>query len=113
MTETEMTYREAIRAALDDEMTSDSSVLLLGEDVAQAGGPFKTSEGLYEKFGGDRIINTPIAENGFTGVALGMARGRDHVQRFPSYSGRCPDRGVTPLEVHVWGAVHDSCHSEG
>lgn len=73
MTETEMTYREAIRAALDDEMTSDSSVLLLGEDVAQAGGPFKTSEGLYDKFGGDRIINTPIAENGFTGVALGMA----------------------------------------
>ena len=69
----EMTYREAIRAALDDEMAADSSVLLLGEDIADAGGPFKTSEGLYEKYGGERVINTPIAENGFTGVALGMA----------------------------------------
>ena len=69
----EMTYREAIRAALDDELASDPSVLLLGEDIADAGGPFKTTYGLLERYGAARVINTPIAENGFTGVALGMA----------------------------------------
>lgn len=68
-----MTYREAIRAALDDELGTDPSVVLLGEDIAKAGGPFKTSEGLYEKYGGDRVIDTPISENGFTGAALGMS----------------------------------------
>ncbi|MGF1616522.1 MAG: alpha-ketoacid dehydrogenase subunit beta [Acidimicrobiia bacterium] len=69
----EMTYREAIRTALDDELAGDPSVVLLGEDIAKAGGPFKTSEGLYEKYGGDRLIDTPISENGFTGAALGMS----------------------------------------
>ena len=69
----EMTYREAIRVALDDELETDPRVVLLGEDIAKAGGPFKTTEGLYEKYGGERVIDTPIAENGFTGIALGMA----------------------------------------
>jgi pyruvate/2-oxoglutarate/acetoin dehydrogenase E1 component len=70
---TEMTYRAAIIAALSDEMESDDRVLLMGEDVAAAGGVFKTSDGLYDRFGGRRVFNTPIAENGFVGVALGMA----------------------------------------
>lgn len=69
----EMTYREAINAAMRDEMEADSSVLLMGEDVASDGGVFKTSLGLVERFGPKRVINTPICENGFTGVALGMA----------------------------------------
>jgi pyruvate/2-oxoglutarate/acetoin dehydrogenase E1 component len=69
----DMTYREAIRVALDDEMAADETVVLLGEDIAKAGGPFKTTEGLYEKYGGARVLDTPIAENGFTGIALGMA----------------------------------------
>ena len=69
----EVTYREAIRLAFDDELASDPSVVLLGEDIAAAGGPFKTTAGLYEKYGGDRVIDTPIAENGFCGMALGMA----------------------------------------
>ena len=69
----EMTYREAIRTALEDEMAVDPSVVLLGEDIAKAGGPFKTTVGLLEKYGPDRVIDTPIAENGFTGIALGMA----------------------------------------
>jgi acetoin:2,6-dichlorophenolindophenol oxidoreductase subunit beta len=68
----EMTYRDAINAALSDEMTADPSVVLMGEDVAAAGGVFKTNEGLPEAFPG-RVLNTPICENGFTGVALGMA----------------------------------------
>jgi pyruvate dehydrogenase E1 component beta subunit len=64
---------EAIAAALADEMRADPSVVLLGEDVGQAGGPFKTSEGLFSQFGPSRVIDTPIAENGFLGAALGMA----------------------------------------
>ncbi len=68
-----MTYREAIRTALDDAMAADDTVLLLGEDIAKAGGPFKTTVGLYEKYGADRVFDTPIAENGFCGIALGMA----------------------------------------
>jgi pyruvate/2-oxoglutarate/acetoin dehydrogenase E1 component len=70
---TEMTYREAINAAMADAMEADPSVLLMGEDVATAGGVFKTSEGLSERFGRERVRNTPICENGFLGVALGMS----------------------------------------
>jgi pyruvate dehydrogenase E1 component beta subunit len=69
----EMSYREAICAALEDELDADPTTYLLGEDVATAGGVFKTNEGLSEKFGLERIRNTPICENGFLGVALGMA----------------------------------------
>jgi pyruvate dehydrogenase E1 component beta subunit len=69
----ELTYREAINAALADELAGDPTTLLLGEDVATAGGVFKTNEGLADTFGTDRIRNTPICENGFMGVALGMA----------------------------------------
>jgi pyruvate/2-oxoglutarate/acetoin dehydrogenase E1 component len=69
----EMSYREAIRAALEDELAADPTTLLMGEDVATAGGVFKTNEGLSETFGLERVRNTPICENGFMGVALGMA----------------------------------------
>jgi pyruvate dehydrogenase E1 component beta subunit len=69
----ELSYREAIGAALEDEMDADSTVILLGEDVAASGGVFKTNEGLLEKFGAERVRNMPICENGFVGVALGMA----------------------------------------
>ena len=69
----EMTYRDAINAALTDEMVADPAVLLMGEDVASDGGVFKTNAGLLERFGPQRVINTPICENGFTGVALGMS----------------------------------------
>jgi acetoin:2,6-dichlorophenolindophenol oxidoreductase subunit beta len=69
----ELTYREAIGAALAAELEADPTVLLMGEDVATSGGVFKTNEGLPERFGLERIRNTPICENGFIGVALGMA----------------------------------------
>lgn len=69
----ELSYREAVTAALADELERDSTVLVMGEDVATAGGVFKTTEGLPERFGADRVRNTPICENGFVGVALGMA----------------------------------------
>ena len=70
---TELTYRDAINAALDDAMAEDSAVLLMGEDVAADGGVFKTNAGLLEKYGPERIRNTPICENGFIDVALGMS----------------------------------------
>lgn len=70
--EVELTYREAVCAALADEMAGDDRVLLLGEDVANAGGVFKTNDGLPESFP-NRVLNTPICENTFVGVALGMA----------------------------------------
>jgi acetoin:2,6-dichlorophenolindophenol oxidoreductase subunit beta len=69
---TELTYRDAVNAALRDELTSDPTVYFLGEDVGTAGGVFKTNDGLAEAFPG-RVLNTPICENGFLGVALGMA----------------------------------------
>jgi pyruvate/2-oxoglutarate/acetoin dehydrogenase E1 component len=71
--ETELTYREAINAALDDAMAADEAVCLLGEDVAADGGVFKTSIGLVERYGPERVRSTPICENGFMGVALGMS----------------------------------------
>src|SRR3954453_13907867 len=69
----ELTYREAINAALEDEMAADESVVLMGEDVDADGGVFKTNIGLVEKFGHARVRSTPICENGFMGVALGMS----------------------------------------
>ena len=54
-------------------MNNDSDVILMGEDIAAAGGPWKTSEGLLDKFGPERVIDTPIAEMGFMGMALGAA----------------------------------------
>jgi len=72
-TATELTYREAINAALDDAMAADGAVLLMGEDVAADGGVFKTNIGLVEKYGRERVRNTPICENTFVGVALGMS----------------------------------------
>lgn len=69
----ELTYREAIRLAMEHEMEHDATVLLLGEDVADAGGVFKTSEGLLKRFGPQRVLDTPIAENCFVGVGIGLA----------------------------------------
>jgi pyruvate dehydrogenase E1 component beta subunit len=68
-----LTYREAITAALDDAMGADPAVLLMGEDVDADGGVFKTNNGLVEKYGRERVRSTPICENGFVGVALGMS----------------------------------------
>jgi pyruvate/2-oxoglutarate/acetoin dehydrogenase E1 component len=72
-TEVSLTYREAINAALVDEMAADDAVVLLGEDVQADGGVFKTNIGLVERFGAARVRSTPICENGFMGVALGMS----------------------------------------
>lgn len=68
-----MRMNKAVAAAIADEMRSDPRVLLLGEDVGAAEGVFKTSEGLLAEFGQDRVRDTPIAEMGFLGLAVGVA----------------------------------------
>ncbi len=69
----ELTFGEAIKEALAEEMRRDSSVFILGEDVAEAGTTFKVLKGLVDEFGPDRVIDTPISEAGFTGLAVGAA----------------------------------------
>src|SRR2546427_1615924 len=69
----ELTFAEAIREALAEEMRRDPRVCILGEDVAEAGTPFKVLSGLVEEFGKSRVVDTPISEAGFTGVAVGAA----------------------------------------
>ncbi len=70
----ELTYLEAIAEAIAEEMERDDCVLVLGEDVGGSfGGAFKATKGLAERFGDDRVLNTPIAELSFTGMATGMA----------------------------------------
>ena len=65
--------RQAVSAAIRDEMRRDPSVLMFGEDVGDAAGVFKTSEGLLEEFGPLRVRDTPISEMGFLGAAVGAA----------------------------------------
>ena len=67
------TMVEAIRAALFEEMERDPRVFVLGEDVGPRGGVFGVTQGLYERFGAARVLDTPIAESGFTGFAIGAA----------------------------------------
>ncbi|RMG53762.1 MAG: alpha-ketoacid dehydrogenase subunit beta [Acidobacteria bacterium] len=69
----ELTYLQAIRQALVDEMNRDPTVLLLGEDIAQYGGAFKLTEGLVDVYGPGRVIDTPITEAGLLGAAAGAA----------------------------------------
>ena len=68
-----ITCREALRAAIDEEMARDDSVILMGEEVGAYNGAYKVSQGLLEKYGPDRVIDTPISEEGFTGIGIGAA----------------------------------------
>lgn len=69
----EITYLEAIREALLEEMERDPNVFLMGEDIGAYGGAFKVTDGLQQRFGEQRVIDTPIAEAGFVGAAAGAA----------------------------------------
>jgi len=71
--ERELTFAEAVREALAEEMRRDPNVFIMGEDVAEAGTPFKVLSGLVEEFGKERVMDTPISEPGFTGVGVGAA----------------------------------------
>lgn len=69
----QMTYREAIVTAQRDAMLADERIVLMGEDIGAAGGPFKTTDGLQARFGSTRVRDTPISEQAFVGAALGLA----------------------------------------
>src|SRR5512143_4297312 len=73
MPERELTFAEAIREALAEEMRRDTRVFIVGEDVAEAGTPFKVLAGHVDEFGTDHVIDTPISEPGFTGLGVGAA----------------------------------------
>src|SRR5512146_88046 len=73
MPERELTFAEAVREALAEELRRDSRVCVLGEDVAEAGTPFKVLSGLVNEFGPARVIDSPISEAGITGIGVGAA----------------------------------------
>jgi acetoin:2,6-dichlorophenolindophenol oxidoreductase subunit beta len=103
MTVKEMTYREAIVLALQEEMRRDARTLIMGEDIGPSGGPFKTCQGLYEEFGGQRVRDTPIAETGFVGAALGLAlAGYRPIAEimFADFLGVCFDQIVNGIAKH-------------
>src|SRR5688572_33344756 len=69
----ELTYREAVAAGIAQEMRRDPNVVLIGEDVARAGGVFKATVGLLDQFGPQRVRDTPISEQAILGAAMGAA----------------------------------------
>jgi len=71
----EMTYRDAMRSAIADALATDERVFIMGEDVADYGGTYAVTKGLYEEFGRDRVRNTPLSESGFVGAGIGAALG--------------------------------------
>lgn len=73
MAKNELTMAAAITQGLDQEMERDSKVLIFGEDVGKNGGVFRVTEGLYDKYGEDRVMDTPLAESGIGGMAIGLA----------------------------------------
>jgi pyruvate dehydrogenase E1 component beta subunit len=73
VTSRKLTFGQAVREALAEEMRRDPTVFIMGEDVAEAGTPFKVLSGLVEEFGTERVMDTPISEAGFTGLGVGAA----------------------------------------
>ena len=69
----ELRYREALREAMAEEMERDPSVMLMGEEIGHYQGAYKVTEGLLERFGDRRVLDTPIAEEGFAGIGIGAA----------------------------------------
>lgn len=99
----EMTYREAIVAGQRDAMRLDARVMLMGEDIGAAGGPFKTTDGLQALFGAARVRDTPISEGAFVGAAMGMALTgyRPIVElMFADFMGVCFDQIVNGIAKH-------------
>ncbi len=87
MTSRQIEFRDALREAMEEEMRNDSRVFLLGEEVAEYDGAYKVSRGMLEEFGPRRIIDMPISENGFAGMAIGAAmHGLRPIVEFMSWS---------------------------
>jgi pyruvate/2-oxoglutarate/acetoin dehydrogenase E1 component len=95
-----VTYKEAIRLGIADALEADESVFMLGEDIAEAGGAFKTTEGLMERFGSNRVLDTPISEQAIIGTAIGAAvRGLRPIAElmFADFAGVCFDQIANQL----------------
>ena len=69
----EITYREALRQAIDEEMARDKNVFIMGEEIAEYNGAYKVTQGLWDKYGSKRVVDTPITEESFTGAGIGAA----------------------------------------
>ena len=83
----EIEFRDAVREAMSEEMRRDARVMLLGEEVAQYNGAYKVSRGMLDEFGARRVIDTPISESGFAGMAIGAAMlGLRPIVEFMSWS---------------------------
>jgi acetoin:2,6-dichlorophenolindophenol oxidoreductase subunit beta len=96
----EVTYKQAINHAIADAMADDDDVFLFGEDVAAAGGAFKTTEGLLDRFGPRRVLDTPISEQAIIGTAIGAAaRGLRPIAElmFADFAGVCFDQIANQL----------------
>lgn len=95
-----VTYRSAITRAMADALAADDKVFMLGEDIGAAGGAFKTTEGLHERFGGERVRDTPISEQAIVGAAIGSAvQGLRPVAEimFADFAGVCFDQIANQL----------------
>ena len=101
-------YREALREAMSEEMRKDESVFLLGEEVAEYNGAYKVSQGMLDEFGPRRIIDTPIAELGFAGIAVGAVVLLEAMFAGPiTNASMNPARSIAPAIVagkmqHLW-----------
>jgi pyruvate dehydrogenase E1 component beta subunit len=98
-----VTYRNAITRAMADELADDDDVFVIGEDVGAAGGAFKTTEGLYERFGAERVFDTPISEQAIIGTAIGAAvQGLRPIAEimFADFAAVCFDQLVNHLAVY-------------
>ena len=96
----EVTYKEAINRAMHDALAASDRVVLLGEDIGTAGGVFKTTQGLAERFGDDRVLDTPISEQAIIGTAIGAAlKGLRPVAEimFADFAGVCFDQIANQL----------------
>jgi pyruvate/2-oxoglutarate/acetoin dehydrogenase E1 component len=96
----ETTYKQAITRAMGDALDADRDVFLIGEDVGAAGGAFKTTDGLFERFGPERVLDTPISEQAIVGCAIGAAvRGLRPLAEimFADFAGVCFDQIATEL----------------
>jgi pyruvate dehydrogenase E1 component beta subunit len=97
---TVVTFKEAIHRAMADALSDDDRVFMLGEDIAAAGGVFKVTEGLMDRFGPDRVLDTPISEQAIVGTAIGAAlKGRRPVAElmFADFAGVCFDQIANQL----------------
>src|SRR4051812_6064143 len=102
----ELTLVEAINDAFHTELGRDDSVLVMGEDVGRAGGVFRATAGLRDKFGADRCVDTPLAEAGILGTAVGlcMAGYRPVCEmQYDAFSYPCLDQLITHVGRYRWG----------